>query len=300
MKKYIMNVLLFASLLVYTGCSKNDGFIDKDYLNLLDGIPVVSVKIDGTGSQAIDLTNLNSFTGKFTVSLNFPDQPAPSKVDVVVRKNGVNTSTKLFKAAVSSFPSTLSITAAQLQTLFGTPIALGDRYDFGVDIYIANGTKYETFPATASGYASGPVNQFNYSQFARFTAICAYDPNIYQGNFVVVSDLWADLSPGDIVPLTKIDATHFSFVYSPASAGGTLINAVPVIVTVDPASNTPSVSLQTVGTGWTYDLTQPVKVQTTASLNNVVSPCAAEVSLNLNWTQGTGSYTGAVLKLKKQ
>jgi hypothetical protein len=284
------------AIIAFSGCTKDDGAISKRVT--VAEVPVVTTPIDPTGSQTINMLNLASFSGKFKVDLYFPGATPPSKVDIVVRKNGSNSNLKIYKTGVTSLPATFTITAADLATLFGAPIVLGDSYDFAPDLYVGD-RKYEAFPAVGVGNGAGVIGMPLYSEFARFAAICAYDPEIYQGNFVVVKDLWADMSPGDIVVLTKISATSFSFIYSPAPPG-TLFNAKPIVVTVNTATNVPAVALQTVGTGWTYDNSKPVQVQTTTSANNIVKPCDKTISLNLNWTQGAGSYTGAVLQLIKQ
>jgi len=301
MKKHIIFSILLATVL-FAGCKKDDGMLPKDLLTTMDAVPQPTVVQNG-GSGAIDLTNLASFQGKFDVKLLYPNDVQPAKLDVVIMKNGNTGNVKVFQAGVTTYPSSFTITAAQIASLFGAPITLGDNYDIGVDIYTQKGNKYLAFPATGAAYGStGVANQPGFSPTTRYSAICAYDPNVYQGNFVVTKDLWADMTPGDIVVLTKIDATHFSFIYNPSPQypNGTLLNAQPIIVTINTATNVPSVALQTVGTGWTYDNSQPVKVQTTTSANNFVAPCDKTISLNLNWTQGAGSYTGAVLQLKKQ
>lgn len=306
MKIRKINTLLAVSLgaiIAFSGCSKDDGAIPERVS--IAAVPTITTNIDPTGSQSIDLTNPASFAGKFKVDLYFPGTTPPTKVDVVVRKwNGAsanNNNVKVYKAGVTTFPSNFTVTAAEIATLFGTPMVLGDNYDFAPDIYVGE-RKFEAFPVTGNGTGAGLNGQPFFSEFARFTAICAYDPNIYQGNFVITKDLWGDTFIGQVVTFTKIDNTHFSFVYNPFPqlATGTLLNATPIIVTVNPASNTPSVALQTVGTGWTYDGSKPVQVQTTTSTNNNLAPCAKTISLNLNWTQGNGSYTGAVFQLVKQ
>jgi len=302
-KLNILLALFFGAIIALSGCSKDDGAIPERVT--INAVPTITTNIDPTGSKAIDLTNLASFAGKFKIDNYFPGTPNPTKVDIVVRKwNGSaanNNNVKVYKAGVTTFPTNITVTAAELATLFGTPLALGDNYDFATDIYVGD-RKFEAFPVVGAGTGAGLNGQPNFGEFARFTAICAYDPNIYQGNFVITKDLWGDTFIGQVVLFTKIDNTHFSFVYNPYPqlATGTLLNATPIIVTVDPTTNVPSVALQTVGTGWTYDGSKPVQVQTTTSTNNNVAPCAKTISLNLNWTQGNGSYTGAVFQLVKQ
>jgi hypothetical protein len=210
-------------------------------------------------------------------------------MDVVVRKNNVNTNIKLFQAGITTYPTSLTITAAQIVSLFGTAIVLGDNYDIGVDIYTTSGNKYEAFPVTGVAYGStGVANQPNFSPTVRYSAICAYNPDIYQGNFVVVQDAWADFVPGDIVALTKINATQFSFI------NPFVRDPVPVIVTVNPLNNTLTITKQQIGSSWVYDAPSvyPNSTMSASGTNNFVAPCAQTVTMNIQY--GIGGVAGPI------
>src|SRR6186713_1253902 len=139
MKIRKINILLALSLgamVTFSSCTKDDGAIPKDIA--IAAVPTITNNIDPTGSQAIDLLNPTVFSGKFKVDLYFPGTTPPSKVDIVVRKwNGAsanNNNVKVYKAGVTTFPSTFTVTAAEIAALFGTAIKLGDTYDFAPDI----------------------------------------------------------------------------------------------------------------------------------------------------------------------
>lgn len=150
MKKNLLTYLVLA--LLFIGCSKDDGPVPEAIG--LERVPAPLVTIDPTGSTSINLLNLNAFHAKFNVGLYFPNDIPPQKFDIVVRKNNSNSTVKLLQAGVTSFPSAFDVTAAQLATLFGEPIALNDTYDFGVDVYASTGKKYEAFPVVGLGYAA--------------------------------------------------------------------------------------------------------------------------------------------------
>src|SRR6187399_3683403 len=135
MKIRKINILLAVSLvavIAFSGCSKDDGAIPKDIA--IAAVPTITTNIDATGSAAINLLNLAAFSGKFKVDNYSPGTANPSKVDIVVRKwNGAsanNANVKVFKTGITTFPSTFTVTAAEIVALFGVPIALGDNYDF--------------------------------------------------------------------------------------------------------------------------------------------------------------------------
>lgn len=297
MKRYISQFLLLSLTflqLLFVGCKKDDGAIKKDVLQFIDAIPVISTGIDAASSQSIDMLNLSSFSGKFTVSKYFADATNPEKVDIVVSKNGAKGSAvKVYKAGVTTFPSSYTITVAEIQTLFGAAVVLGDSYDFSVDIY-ANGKKYEAFPLGGIGSGSGPNGMPNYSEKARFAAICAYDPNIYLGDFVVVTDEWGDYGAGDVVAITKVSNTQFSFKYVEPSA-------VPIIVTVNTGNNVTSVTKQAYtgasGYGTSYGA---FSAESVASADNFVAPCDKIFSVRLKHTVTAGSFGDYTIKMKKK
>lgn len=294
MKKYI-KLPFVALILLFVGCEKNDGFITDEYLQKLEAVPVVNVAVNSTGSQAIDATNLGSFQGKFDVSLYFPNSPAPTKVDIVVRKNASNSNVKVFQAGATTFPGTFTVTAAQLAALFGTPVKLGDNYDFGADVYVGD-KKYEAFPITGVGNGSGPINMIGYSEFARFGAICGFDPAIYEGNFVVVSDAFQDLAAGTVVTLTRVSANSFRMTYPNPNVTPT--SPVPTfVVVVNTGNNNISIAPQQVGT-LIYGVYNNPTVQATSGF---VAPCDKTVRLNIGYTVTQGSFGGPYpLILRKQ
>lgn len=279
----IVTALALGTLMTFTGCSKDDGAIKKKID--IQEVPVITTNIDATGSQAIDLLNLASFQGKFKVDQYFPGSTPPNKVDVVVRKNGSAANVKLFKADVTTFPSSYTVSAAEIAALFGAAIALGDTYDFAPNLYVGD-KKYEAFPVTGNGTGAGVIGMPLFSEFARFSAICAYDPNLYQGNFVVVTDAWADFSPGDVVTLTKVSNTSFSFIDPFA------VNPVPVIVTINTGNNAATIAKQVVGTSWSYSANPATYPQPTISATGTVAPCNKTITLAVQY--GVNGVAGGI------
>ena len=290
MKFRNINILLAVCLgviIAFTGCKKDDGAI-RDRVSIAD-VPAITTNVDASGSQAIDLLNLASFAGKFKVDLYFPGTPPPTKVDIVVRKNGSASNVKVYKAGVTTFPSSYTVTAAEIATLFGTAIALGDTYDFAPDIYVGD-RKFEAFPAVGIGTGTGPNAMPLFSEFARYAAICAYDPNIYQGNFVVVSDAWADFHAGETVAITKVDNTHFSFIDPYATTPRS-----PIVVTVNAGNNQLTVPKTSVGPawGWAVGTYTGAFVQTAgAATSSFVAPCDKTITLNFNYSVDAGTFGG--------
>lgn len=295
MKKSI--IYSFLAVMVLFACRKSD----NPKMPELTRVPVPKITATATSDLAIDVAgNPATFKAIFNVDMLFPEADKPQKLDVVVRKNGAG-AVKVIKTDVSTYPTTIQVTGQQLIDLFG-PIALGDFFEFATDIYLTSGQKIEAFPATGVQFSGGTANIPTSSPKLRFTAICKYDPNIYQGNFVVVEDEWADFSAGDIIALTKIDATHFSWVDPFAR------NPVPVVVTVNTGNNAVTITKQQVGTSWVYSsnpATYPNPTIKTTGPNNFVSPCEKTVTMALDYGVGGvngGTFGGGpyILKLVKQ
>jgi len=287
----IFLAIFMGALITFTSCTKNDGAITNRVT--IAEVPAMTTPIDPTGSQSIDLLNMASFAGKFKVDLYFPGKTPPTKVDIVVRKNGSAANVKVFKTGVTTFPSTFTINAAEIQALFGTAIVLGDSYDFAPDIYVGE-TKFQAFPTTGSGTGAGVIAMPGFSEFTRFSAICAYDPTIYQGNFVVVSDGFGDFSPGEVVALTKVDNNKFSFI------DPYVTNPLPIIVTINTLNNQVTIAKQKIGNAFVWNLayTNP-NAAIAASASSFVSPCSKSVNLNIAYTVDQGSFGSYLLVLKK-
>jgi hypothetical protein len=290
MKKIIsFSLFLFSTAAVFNACRKED----NPKLPELTRFPLPNiVKVAGT-DQVISAQDPGAFNGKFTVGLYFPDDLPPKKFDVVVKKNNNTANIKLIKAEVTSMPTEITITGTELANLFGAPIILGDRFDISVDVTTGNGVKYLAFPATGNSYASGIAAQPGSSTFIRYEAVCQYNPDVYQGAFTVVSDEWGDYVAGDIVQLTKIDATHFSFKYQAAEAKG-------IIVTVNTATNATSVVKQVYGSGyppgWPYG---DISCESVPGVDNFVAPCEKIFSIVLKHTVAAGNFGNAKIVLKK-
>ena len=290
MKKIIIYSFYLFSFAVFLIACKKD---DNGKLPELTRFPVpLVVKVAGS-DQVISAQTPDAFSGKFSVGLYFANDAPPKKFDVVVIKNNDKTNVKVIKTDVTSFPTELTITGTQLATLFGSPIVLGDKFDIGVDVTTYTGAKFEAFPAVGNSYAAGIAAQPGASTFVRYEAVCQYNPSAYQGSYEVVTDEWGDYTPGDIVQLTMVDATHFSFQYL---ADG----ALPIVVTVNPVTNAVTVPKQVYGSGygagWPYG---NISAESVSSVENFVAPCAGTFSVILKHTVAAGSFGEYKIVLKK-
>jgi hypothetical protein len=172
---------------------------------------------------------------------------------------------------------------------------LGDTYDFAPDLYVGV-NKYEAFPALggAVGNGAGVVAYPLYSDYARFAAICAYDPAIYEGDFVVVSDAFGDFSPGEVVKFTKISNNSFSFI------DPYVTSPLPIIVTINTLNNQATIAKQKIGNQFVWASYTNPNVSVAASSTSVVAPCSKTITLAIAYTVDQGSFGTFNLVLKKK
>jgi hypothetical protein len=293
----IFATLTLGLIISLAGCKKDDGGIRSSVV--INNVPAISTSIESTGSQAIDLLNLAGFSGKIQVSSYFQGATPPDKIDIVVRKNGSSSNVKVFKKDITTIPASITVSAAEIASLFGAPIALGDAYDFAPDLYVGV-KKYEAFPASIGTQAvtsnnSGIQAYPGFSQFARFAAICAYNAAVYEGDFVVVSDGFGDFSPGEIVKFTKISNNSFSFINPYATS------PLPIIVSINTLNNQATIAKQKIGNAFTWQLayTNP-NVAVAASSSSFVAPCSQTITLAIAYTVDQGSFGTYTLVLKKK
>ena len=270
MKKILYNIL--AAVILIAGCRKEDNPLLPDGLQTA---PIPQFTIDLSSDQLIPGQDPTSFNGKFTLDQYFPTDHSYKSFDVVIRKSGDNAAVKVFQENVTQLPADFTITGEQLQTLFDAPIEPSDFFDIGADVNLANGNKLQAFPSDGMpDYAPNIATFPNLGPITiQYGVFCSYDPSVYNGDFVVVQDDWQDYHPGDVVPVTQIDATHFSFEYA-------ALDAQPIIVEVDPVTNVTSIADQYFGNygagfGKFY-------IKSVASGNNTVLPCQGVFSVVAN------------------
>ncbi len=299
MKKILFPILL-AGLII--GCSKNDGPISEEFTP--DRVPAPLVTMDATSSPAIDLLDLANFAGKFTVALYFPNDIPPEKFDIVIRKNNINSNVKVYQAGVTTFPTSFTLTTAQLATLFGTPVALNDNYDIGVDVYTKTGKKFEAFPLVGTGYAAAfQPDHPGFNVVIRYSAICKYSPTLFgpigsTSTFQVLTDEWGDdpvngwgppAGYRPTVAVTVVDATHLSF-KSPVDGTST------IVLTINPLNNNITFASQPYGDLSVGPLqVDPNWVYGNAVIHNlginVVAPCDKQLNLAIRYQVAAGSFT---------
>ncbi|HVX26917.1 MAG TPA: hypothetical protein VHB70_11280 [Parafilimonas sp.] len=281
----------FVALIFLGACRKSDA---PELPSNLQRAPIPQFKIDSSADLTISGQDPTKFSGKFTLSQYYATDHSFKSMDVVIRKSGDNSKIEVLQADITELPATFTITGDQLEKLFNAPIESTDFFDIGADVTLTNGAKVEAFPSDGNPNYDPNINTLpNLGPFTiQYGVFCNYVPSVYDGNFVVVEDDWADYHPGDVVPVTKIDDTHFSFEYAAA-------DAKPIVVTVDPITNITSIDKVEFGnygpgTGNFY-------AQSVSSPNNYVLPCQGVFSVVFDIQSDVlGDYGAIRVVMRKQ
>lgn len=289
MKKIITYSILIAFTLL-SACRKSD----NPKIPTLARVPIPKLSKDPTGTGTIVVSDLANFIGKVNVDLFEKSDKPPKKMDLVAIKNGDKTVVRVLKADITTFPSVVSFTGPQLTSLFGTVLTC-DFYDVGVNITTQDGVVYEAFPAIGSSYGAGVTGQYGgVSTRLNFATKVEYDPAVYSGNFVVVTDKFEVYAKGDVITLTQVSATQFTFLYADMK------NPIPIKINIDPVTLKASIAKQKIGDSFLSDPTYTNPNVATITVDNNVSPCTKTLNLTLNFTVDQGNFGNYLFVLKKQ
>lgn len=290
--KNLISYSIFSLLLLLGACRKSD----NPKIPTLTRVPVPNL-VQGTGDQAISSTTYAqtvAFSTSFAVTLKFPNDIPPSKMDVVVRKNGDNTKVKIWQAGITSWPTTVNVTGPKLASAFGDTIRTGDKYEFGVDIYTANGGKFEAFPLIGLPYGSGIAGEYGGTATTIvYAAICPFNPSDFSGNFTVIADDFDGLYPvGGQIPVTVVGPKQLSIILPQTG--------LPLIIDVNTGTLGLSVAAQNYGVlPAPDDKYGKVTVKSVTGGTNSVDACKFTIHLYMEYTVAAGSFGAYDLILQK-
>lgn len=280
-------IVCFFAALIFGSCRKEDNPKLPDLIR----VPLPLITLDPTGDATISAQNSASFKGKFIVDVYFKNDIPPQKFDIVIIKNGDPSTVKILQAGITTFPTTMEVTGAQITAAFGAP-SEGDKYDIGADVFIANGQKIEAFPATGTAYGSSIAGQPGSNTSIEYVVLCGFDKNSFNGNYKVVRDDWQDFAAGDLIAVQPgTGANQISIAAYPSPAFGK--NRKPMVIDVDPVTFIVTVPLQVVGD---YDGAPP---GATVKGSGTVNPCGDKITLSVTINIGGTDYPDNMLILEK-
>jgi hypothetical protein len=232
MKSSLIFSFLIGALII-SGCRKDDNPKVPDF----EKVPVPQITLAEGSGDKIPVSDPGSYSATIVVDNYFKFSEAPKQIDLLVIKNGDALNQKSLQSGITSFPTNITLSGQQLVDLFG-PIEEGDEFTIGADITTQDGKKYSAFSADGITYAPGIFNMPGSSPELTLIGanICFFDPaDFTAGDYEVIVDEWVDYVPGTVIPVAKIDDTHYSFKYNAD-------NANPIIMEVDPNTNAVTVA----------------------------------------------------------
>ena len=288
--KRVFSILTAVSVLLLTGCKKGDINGDFDSLGIGSYITLVSL-----GNQIID--NSNFATAKVDATVREYGEPV-SKIKVFVTKGAATTDTTRWKA-VKEFPyngdTKLEVSAIEIAAALGIPVTAletGSVYTLYNQVHSKDGQVHDISNMGSSYY--GHLN-YNMLMTWRIVVVCPYNATAMGAigstvNFRVLTDAWANYSPGNIIQVTITSATQITFPRIYLTSPFT-----PVIANINPANGLTTVAAQNYGQylGVTYNLLS------SGAFDNLSLSCIGIISLNLTHRIGTTSQGTYRLRLQK-
>lgn len=287
--KKLSFIIFCLTLIVINNSCKKDSVISGDvnqyavgaYLSFTGDVPAAPAPFD-----ASDISNS-------TVSISVKNVGSPAKeVNIYVGETPYDKSTwKLIKTVSFTDSGTLSVTGGEVATALGVDVSsfqVGDVFNFFNEVVTTDGRTFNP-ENTSSDFQAQAAYKMALQWQA--TIFCAFDQSVFTGSWEVVTDGWADYSPGDVIPNAVAPGpgpNQITMYVYPNPDYGNPIN--PIIIDVDPETNIATVSKQEYG-----DYGVVISAEGSGSVNS----CTGTISLQLEHTSSGGSYGTYALVIKK-
>ncbi|HVI43569.1 MAG TPA: hypothetical protein VM802_01815 [Chitinophaga sp.] len=150
----LLNLFILLAIVFSAACKKDQNPRLPDGLEK-SPIPLVQIV---KGSDA-SIGDVNTFKGNFNVGLLFPNDIKPKKMDVVVALNANYDVVKVLQADVTTYPTSITVTAQQLAALFGknaADLVSGDFFEIGADVTLNSGLVVTMFSKANVANPYGP------------------------------------------------------------------------------------------------------------------------------------------------
>ncbi len=247
MKKIKLIFALLAITALNFSC-ENDGGDSKMALNV-GAVP--NILKDATTDPSINLIDVNDGT---PINLGFTVDVAQGDVEsmdiIAFYKKGTEVYRAVLETDVTTFPATFNISQTDLFDAFAelnsaADIEIGDQLRVTAELTLKNGSVIKLFNDNGTpSYGQDIANSNLYKVSQIYDVSCPLDDaSNFNGNYVVVTDDWADYAAGDIVPVVynpadglykfRILATNNPYISNGATAY--------MLVTIDPSDSSVTV-----------------------------------------------------------
>ena len=242
-------------------------------LNFSQPTATVSMKLGATVGSPIASINIYVATGS-----NAADPTGWVLIKNVPYSNGV----------------VLTVSTTELATaLAPNVITPGNNYILQNEVVTKDGRKFSV-ANTPSTYNSFPAYNMGFSWYA--TAVCPFVASDAAGTYKVVTDTWVDYKLGTLISVTAgPGANEITMPIYPGPLGPP-VQAVPVVVDVDPVTDIATIKSQVTGY---YGSVDPGNLTTLTGTGYVFS-CAGYITFNMTINIGGSVYSGYTFTVSKQ
>lgn len=294
MKKMKLILASLFTVMFITSCTKDGGDSVIDTQN--GGLPNIA-KV-ANSDQSINLAALNNgddINLSFTVDIARGDV---ASMDIVgIYKQGTSVQKTILRSGITTFPSTVNLTKADLFNAFdaittAADITIADKLIISADVTLKDGTVNQVFSDDGTPrFGADIANSQQFSVSQTYIISCPLDDaSQFTGDYTVVQDTWADYEPGETVPVLY-DSTDGLLKFRILSTNNPYINNPDtsyMLVTIDPTNSSVTVLSNE---GFDYGGGDVFEVTGTGA----VGSCTGDISLTLSF----GPYGPYYLDLVK-
>lgn len=296
MKKIKLIFTLLAIILLVPSCT-NDGGSSK--LNLTEG-GVPNIKKIASTDQGLNVVALRAGQNinlGLTVSVGRGDVASMDIVGIYTKGSVIEKAT--LKANITTFPATVNISQTDLYNAFtllnsANDVALSDKLTISADLTLKNGTVIKMFTDKGvANYGADTANSLVFSVLQNYIVSCPLtDASLFNGNYKITADGWADYSIGDIVPVVYNSANGTASFRILSTTNPSIANpGVPyLIVSVDLAT----AKVTSITSNTFYDYGGGTTISVTAG-SGTLSSCTGDMNLKVTWGP-YGTYTFNLVK----
>ncbi|WP_298793816.1 hypothetical protein [uncultured Allomuricauda sp.] len=179
----------------------------------------------------------------------------------------------------------LQITLQEALTALGIPsdgFTGGDSFTIRLELVLTDGRSFTNIDATGN-VSGGSFFSSPYSYSALL--VCPFDQSIFDGNYTVIDDVWADYTPGQSVPVVPGDEPNQVFILSTNNPFITNPSTSYMILEVDPENGNVTISSNEPFDYGTPGAPFPIAVGGTGTVNT----CNGAIDLNVDFV-GQGIF----------
>lgn len=289
-KSLIIPLLLIVSIIV--SCEDDGGKSKKTFIS--GATPnITKLSSSDQSINLVALKNGDDIDLGFTVDRYYGNIISADVVGFYFTEDGAEK--HVFKTNVTEFPYTMHLDQNDLFDAFsidnGDDVTITDKLIITAEITLKDGRVLKMYSDEGiKNYGADISNQSQYAAAQTYIISCPLDnASLFDGDYEVVVDDWADYGAGDIIPL-EYDSNFGTLKFKILNTNNPYINNTDsyLIVTVDPTD-----SSVTVVSNEDMDYGGGFIVGVTGT--GAIGSCTGDIVITLNF----GPYTGYNLELKK-